>query len=418
MNDKYYWLLQNSWGNKSCNDGFIKIEFGQVGVGSFAFSEPYIEEEEEQTEVVNVKFGDVDNLCRLKVTSDSNLSNWKSQLNIIFNHSNGLKEFDYICGVNKLFNEEESIYCYHENLNRESYKGVYEYATFLSIGKGNNFTLDDEFEKKQFVYFGYDTISPLSKLISGTNNIYFVSEEGSRITFLFEAAGIDHNMTNILPNKNHLKPLSDCSQSGFNKNNGQNIISYCDIDEEELNYFDDYSKENKNSIYTQQYCGVYLPQNIIIYKLDKSKYPVFRIKHFIASYNYKSIISALLLADVEGSISDFGENKNSFLTIVQTESDYHNFTNIMVCYTGNPEKIGENYAILCSLEFSTGETINNIYLHPYSGIMHFDYPFEIIIDDVIKSEPFIPPAPTPTPSFSEYLVNYSILLILLFGSLF
>ena len=225
-------------------------------------------------------------------------------------------------------------------------------------------------------------------------------------------------MTNILPNKNHLKPLSDCSQSGFSKNNGQNIISYCDIDEEELNYFDDYSKENENSIYTQQHCGVYRPQNIIIYKLDKSKYPVFRIKHFIASYNYKSIISALLLADVEGSISDFGENKNSFLTIVQTESDYHNFTNIMVCYTGNPEKIGENYAILCSLEFSTGETINNIYLHPYSGIMHFDYPFEIIIDDVIKSEPFIPPAPTPTPSFSEYLVNYSILLILLFGSLF
>ena len=48
-----------------------------------------------------------------------------------FQYSNGLKEFDYICGVNKLFNEEESIYCYHENLNRESYKGVYEYATFL-----------------------------------------------------------------------------------------------------------------------------------------------------------------------------------------------------------------------------------------------------------------------------------------------
>ena len=88
---------------------------------------------------------------------------------------------------------------------------------------------------------------------------------------------IDHRMTNILPNKNHLKPLSDCSQSGFNKNNGQNIISYCDIDEEELNYFDDYSKENENSIYTQQHCGVYSPQNIIIYKLDKSKYPVFRI---------------------------------------------------------------------------------------------------------------------------------------------
>ena len=28
-------------------------------------------------------------------------------------------------------------------------------------------------------------------------------------------------------------------------------------------------------------------------KLDKSKYPVFRIKHFNASYNYKSIISLI-----------------------------------------------------------------------------------------------------------------------------
>lgn len=422
LNDKYYWLTQNSWGNKSCNDGFIKIEFGQVGIGSFAFSEPYIEEEEEETEVMNVKFAEFDNYCGLRVTSDNNLSNWKSQLNIIFNHSNGLKEFDYICGVNKLFNENKSIHCYYEFQNKESYKGVYEYQTFLSIGKGNNFTLDDEFKKLKFTYYGKDTINPLSKEIEGTNNYYFVSEEGSRITFIFEAAGIDHRMTNIIPNKNHIKPLSDCGMSPFNTNNGQKIISYCDIDKEELNYFDDYSKETENSIFMQQYCGVYLPQNIIIYKLDKSKYPVFRIKHFFASYNYKSFISTLLLADVEGSISGFGENKNSFLIFVQIETNYHNYSNIITCYTGNPEKIGENYAITCSLEFTTEEQINNIYLHPYSGILHFDYPFEIIIDDIIKSEAFIPPTPTPDPtpipSLSEYLVSSSILLILLFGILF
>ena len=43
LNGKFYWQIQNSWGPNVCDNGFIKIEFGQVNIEVVAFSEPYIE---------------------------------------------------------------------------------------------------------------------------------------------------------------------------------------------------------------------------------------------------------------------------------------------------------------------------------------------------------------------------------------
>ena len=39
-NNKYYWLMQNSWGENDCDHGFFKIEFGQVNAEKVSFSEP------------------------------------------------------------------------------------------------------------------------------------------------------------------------------------------------------------------------------------------------------------------------------------------------------------------------------------------------------------------------------------------
>ena len=38
MNSKYYWLIQNSWGENAYDKGFVKIEFGLVGVESVALA--------------------------------------------------------------------------------------------------------------------------------------------------------------------------------------------------------------------------------------------------------------------------------------------------------------------------------------------------------------------------------------------
>ena len=46
QDSKYYWIIQNSWGEYFCDNGFAKIEFGEINIEKVAFSEPYIENEE------------------------------------------------------------------------------------------------------------------------------------------------------------------------------------------------------------------------------------------------------------------------------------------------------------------------------------------------------------------------------------
>ena len=125
------------------------------------------------------------------------------------------------------------------------------------------------------------------------------------------------------------------------------------------------------------------------------------------------MISTLLLADIEGSIPNFEGNKNSFSLFFNVESNNKNYTKLFICKTGSPKKIGKNYCIFCSFNIDINNKIDNVYnvyLYPYYGILQFDYPFEIIINNVMKNEEnFIPP----TPSASKYL-NLSSILILLY----
>ena len=44
-NSSYYCIIQNSWGEKFCDNGFAKVEFAEIGIENVAFSEPYIEDE-------------------------------------------------------------------------------------------------------------------------------------------------------------------------------------------------------------------------------------------------------------------------------------------------------------------------------------------------------------------------------------
>ena len=201
LNNKYYWLIQNSWGEKWCQTGFGKIEFGQVGIGSIVFSEPFIEESE-STDIINVRYLNINSQCELEIETDNNLKNWKSQLNILLSHTDKSDEFDYICGVSKLITEDKAkIYCNFEYNNKvTNYKGAYKYKSFQSLGKGNKFSLDSSFERLEFYYNGDDELYSLSKMYNGLNgnNIYhFISEKGSKITFLFKPVGVDKNMEKI-----------------------------------------------------------------------------------------------------------------------------------------------------------------------------------------------------------------------------
>ena len=43
-------LFRIPWGDDFCDNGFAKIEFGEINIENIAFSEPYIESEEDLEE--------------------------------------------------------------------------------------------------------------------------------------------------------------------------------------------------------------------------------------------------------------------------------------------------------------------------------------------------------------------------------
>ena len=55
-NSKYYWLIQNSWGTNFCGDGFLKVEFGEIGIEKVAFSEPYIPDNNSTSKNISATF--------------------------------------------------------------------------------------------------------------------------------------------------------------------------------------------------------------------------------------------------------------------------------------------------------------------------------------------------------------------------
>ena len=96
--NKYYWLIQNSWGENDCDKGLFKVEFGQINVESASFSEPYIEDKTKITTKIDVN-GGVDESCNLILSTSSDLNNWISPLNIKFKHNKNDSIYNALCGI-------------------------------------------------------------------------------------------------------------------------------------------------------------------------------------------------------------------------------------------------------------------------------------------------------------------------------
>ena len=397
--------------------GFVKIEFGQVGVEQVAFSEPYIKEEVIDPKEVTVSFDSISDECFIKLKTNSSLEDWENTLEINFTDSVTQKNFNHQCGTTSFPKKGKILSCYYEIWNSLEKKGVYEFKDAQSLGSENKFKLDDSFKGLNITFWGYDVLVPL--ISQKSSQIFYVSEEGSKIIFYYSNATEDDSTIPPIYGPKSEKALSDCHKIQLEGEQGTKAI-YCNIKKNELNYF--YDKESSYTpLVYDVLCGYKYTTYNIVYKLNKIYYPVYRFKKIYLPETKKITDpekdNFTAIIDIEGNPKGSTKN-NMFIVITYIEKDNKNKTYLTLCPMSDYQKPIRDTNITCQLNYNTEEEkeilYDNIYFLPYTIPYLPNFPYEAIIEKTIKG--IIPIIPPPAPSSSHYFkISYIIMgLFLLF----
>ena len=414
LNNKFYWLIQNSWGADWCDNGFFKMEFGQFS--GISFSEPYIDSSQADPVEIDVTLKSAELDCSLTVATSS-LNDWTNTLNAKFVHETEPDFIEFQIGKNTIKGQNE-INCNYE-INRLYYnikKGKYFYKEAESLGKENTFKLNS-FEGSYFSYYGIDTITPL------TYRQYFVSQEGSKILFTHSYQANDETMPSIYKNLYYNYPMNNCHH--LKTSTPLSVeLAYCEITKEDLDYI---GSKSSVDVYNQILCGYFQSTDIILIKLDTNNYPVFTITQFFKpNGDVLTKNSELVIASkIEGNVQYFLIEQNYFYVIMDIENNGKNETVLANCAAlANNEDIKVNLTCKLSINDGVSYQYKNIYLLPYFAFSNVKRPFDVIISKTMKAgegdEPDpIPTDPTPTdptptdirPTGASYL-GYSISLFI------
>ena len=410
---KFYWIVQNSWGDTWCDNGFIKMEIGQFD--ELSFSEPQIDHGQTKPVQIDVKLEDQYSDCSL-VISSSSLSKWNNTLNVNFQHEKTNDDFDFQIGRNKLIGEDE-INCFYEN-NKAYYqlkKGKYIYKGFESLGKDNTFKLNS-FQGKSFDFYGWDEINSLTN----EEYYYYVSQEGSRILFeqYFEAN--DSTLPKIYLDKIYKYPFTKCDHVKISTKLKYNFV-FCEFSKDNINYIEKNQKQTVN-LYYDILCGYPYNSNVIIKKLDTKNYPVFKVIQFIKP-NFTELnkdTDLILVSKITGGTKFFkNEGKNQFYVIMEVESfNDQNITknsSVLVSCSAQVNYTDNETNLTCHIN-AQNYTYENIYLLPYSLLDLNSQIFEVFIrkeikagDDPINPDPEPEPEP-PKPAGYSYYLKYPLTL--------
>lgn len=386
LNNKYYWIVQNSWGKKFCNNGFFKIEFGQIGIEHISFAYPYLENQSIDAKV-NVKFNslNVNSKCELKVSenSSSDKENWDNTLEIVFQNDKA-DTMNYQCGVNYIINKGKIINCYFQSDAIKS-EGTYTFKNYSTIGTGNVFNLIG-FEGKSFYIYAPQILEPFTGPKKSEKTEFYVSGKGSSIIFNAELMKEgtsnpkiyvgDHEMKNCKINKSIKKDNFD-----------DYYLMICTLEYYEYRYFD----YTPTFIMNSYLCGNNLRStDVLVSRLDESKYPIFKVKEFTSScvgHNFQTIIASIT-AEIKGSISGYQQSNNAFEALIDFDYEENNviikISKVMSCKTGIPLKKIKDYLIICIIENKEMFKMVNLILHPVYWITQKSVPFEIIMDKSYK----------------------------------
>lgn len=384
LGDKYYWLLQNSWGPNACDGGFIKVEFGQVGVENVAFIEPYLPNEESVKKEVKLTYKSIDENCYMTVSSSDD-SNWENTVEINFinqDHPDD-RTFNMQCNIVKFHDHSEPA-CFYEEYNGEfMHKGKYKFVGSKSLGTENYFTLDNTFENASFEFLGDNYVYPIFSEIS------YVSKAGSQILLYHDYSyGIEYNMPPILPTSNSI-PLSNCKPFNLPKF-GLTMVN-CIISEDELKLFQKVDTPSDETVDFKTNCGQKVSTGLTTYLLDLEKYPVFMINKFLIPPNntisYETPL--YLVSEIQGNVKKFVYN-NYFYVFADIEAEKESDTYPLECHTGIPteEEKEKEYNLTCLLLVDDPIKFNKITLKTvYSSYLQDD-PYDIIIPQEIQGEPY------------------------------
>ena len=404
MNSKFYWLIQNSWGENACDHGFVKVEFGQIGVEQISFVEPYIKKEGVIPKNINLHFNSMDDECNIKVSTETSLENWKNSVEIQFLNSEKNRKFNFQCSSVDILDEKKSI-CYFEYWNFWADKGIYKFTDSNSLGVENTFSLDSSFSEKAFKFYGLDELYPVF------SEYLYVSQEGSKITLLYYSDDVEDesNIPLIYANRNAPSPLSNCNLFSFEKN----YFIHCDINKEEIEYFEDISTMNDNPLVYSILCGYKELIPAVTYRLDTNKYPVFKFKNLILpegeTISSKSILTGV--ADIEGSLSEYYDKQNSFYVLSDIDVYGMNLTAFIYCEIDKPRKIMKDYYFNCFIDMTPGFNVpyENIYIYPINIPIEIGDPYEVFIQETFKAQKpksFIPKIQVYIESLCPDCVNF------------
>ena len=384
MNSKYYWLLQNSWGEYACDNGFVKVEFGQIGVEQVAFVEPYLGNTWPIPIPISISLSSFDKECKMDLNAYEFFDSWVNTLEIGFKNPNVEKTFIYHCSRVSLIDGEKDV-CYFQYYNYFTRKGTYTYSYHNSLGNDNSFYLNNFI--KEFYYYGIEEYYDYAY-----SNLLFVSQEGSKIILYYsnDEEDKEENIPSIYANENSTNPLSDCH---YFKHDTDEFV-YCDLKQNEVDSFDSVSTLSHSPLTYNVLCGAKEEIPVIVYKLDTTKYPIFKVKKILLpqSNTISSIKSLTLIADIEGSLSGYHATESVFYGFIDIEVNPLNLTAQIKCTLKNPRRIMKDYVFSCYVDMTEGYNVpyDNIYLHPINMPENVQYPYEVYIKDVIKAEKYDP----------------------------
>ena len=379
QDNKYYWLIQNSWGTTFCDEGFIKIEFGQVNIEQVSFVEPYMPDNSENPSEINLYLESINRDCNFDINFSTKLENIENGFEIDYKYINSDDKIKFICGKFKDPKNDYIFKCYFEERILPKI-GEYQFQKLSSLGTENIFNFDDAFFQNNLGYYGYDFIN---KVFEGSDKFY-ISEEGSKIIFAHGYDSNPHLSSYIYANKNAKNPIKNCFDFTFMSHE---FIS-CEVNSDEIRDFDYPEKGSDLPIQFNSYCGRF-NSDIIAYKLNTLSNPVFRIRSFYT--NTKDYFSAnteiIAIADVEGSTLDFIFDQ-LFIVFGYVIRNQEKTEILYQCEIMEKNKnSGNQTKISCYPDIKEGTfDYQRLYLQPYFFPINATSPYEVIMNETLLVE--------------------------------